>query len=202
MAKMDVPTTTKGRKAAMADPARGGAAAAESAWLDGKQAERRTAGTMECLSRMEVLARRLDMGSRQIGEALMEAAESPALADSGTVKDALEVSTMLDEQIGELSELVQRAAGTLRAVSVLRLTDAEESIDPAALYLATNKAFNARLIDEAKYLAAWQDMAEWKPTTLEGFARKTLALFGDGGLPERRWVDSLIADGARLVEAG
>lgn len=202
MAKMDVPTTTKGRKAAMADPARGGAAPAESAWLERLQSERRGAGTMECLSRMEVLARRLDMGSRQIGEALMEAAESPALAESGTVKDALEVSTMLDEQISELSELVQRAAGTLRAASVRRPKEGEGSIDPAAHYLAAREAFNAGLIGEAEYVAAWRAMAEWKPTSTDGFTRKVLAMFGDDALPERPWVDSLIADGARLVEAG
>ncbi|WP_298169333.1 hypothetical protein [Novosphingobium sp.] len=184
MGNMDLPTTIKGR----------GAAAAEQS--------RRSASTMDCLSRMETLARRLDLGSRKIGDALMEAAESPTLADSATVKDALELSTMLDEQICELSELVQRAAGTLRAASVRRPREREGAIDPAAHYLAAREAFNAGLIGEAEYVAAWRAMAEWKPTSTDGFTRKVLAMFGDDALPERPWVDSLIADGARLVEAG
>ena len=188
---------------------RGAAPANDCGWLERFKADalaaRRDAGTFDCLDRMETLARRLDIGSRQIGEALMEAAECPALAENRTVLDALETNVMLDEQIGELTALVERAHGTLREgkrePAAQGQGEAGGSIDPAALYLAARDAFAAGLIDDDAHIGAWQAMAEWRPTTLEGFARKALAMFGDGGLPEKPWVDSLMADGARLVAA-
>lgn len=191
-----------------AHPAHGAAPANDCGWLERFKADalaaRRDAGTFDCLDRMETLARRLDIGSRQIGEALMEAAECPGLAENRTVLDALETSVMLDEQIGELTALVELAHGTLREVKRVPAaqgqSEAGGSIDPAALYLAARAAFDASLIDDDAHGRAWQAMVEWRPTTLEGFARKALAMFGDGGLPERPLVDALMADGARLVE--
>lgn len=208
MAKIELPTTDKARKAAKPSPARGAVPANDCAWLERFKADalaaRRDVGTFDVLDRMATLARRLDIGSRQIGEALMEAADCQALADSVSLKDALDISTLLDEQIGELSELVERAFYTVREAKRARgqsQNDTGGSVDPAALYLAAIDAFAAGLIDEEEQIRAWQAMADWQPTSLEGFARKVIAMFVDGGMPERPFVDALMADGARLVQA-
>lgn len=186
----------------VAHPARGAAPANDCGWLDRFKADakaaRRDVGTFDCLDRMETLARRLDIGSRQIGEALMEAAECPALAENRTLLDALETSIMLDEQIDELTALVERAHGTLRGLDGMA-GDHTALEDPGTVFLAVQAAFNAGEVPEADFDAAYEKVAVWQPATPLEFTRKALCLLGDGKLPERDIIDRLMEQAARLA---
>jgi hypothetical protein len=73
--------------------------------------------------------------------------------------------------------------------------------DPGTRFLAAQAAFNAGTIGEDSYDAAYEAMLAWEPRTPIELTRKVVCLFGDGGSPEQSLINTLVAQGARLVGA-
>jgi hypothetical protein len=96
---------------------------------------------------------------------------------------------------------IAAAAALAPAMALAAPAMAIPASDPGTRFVAAEAAFNAGTISEDAYDAALDALIAWVPTTPRDFTRKVICLFGDGGLPNRDTINTLVAQGAQLVGA-